>query len=92
VSKQTKKKPARRPRPPAGQRLGQPLKIYRPHALAALLSVDPATLWRWWAKLGILPPPREFSETIHGWTEEEVATFLESRPRMRMQSEVSSDA
>jgi predicted DNA-binding transcriptional regulator AlpA len=90
LKKQTKNKPARRPRPPVGQRLGNPLKIYRPHRLAQLLAIDPATLWRWWAKSGILPPPIEFTPGVHGWTEEEVSAFLQSRPRM--QSEAASDA
>jgi predicted DNA-binding transcriptional regulator AlpA len=55
-----------------------PLKIYRPHRLAALLDIDATTLWRW-RKAGIVPPPVEIGPGIRGWTEAMVGEMLQRR-------------
>jgi predicted DNA-binding transcriptional regulator AlpA len=86
-SKQTKKsRPARR-RPPLGQRLGNhPLTVYRPGRVAEIFGVNESTIWRWWAKLKILPPPREFSPGIHGWSGQELSDFQERAPRLESEA------
>jgi predicted DNA-binding transcriptional regulator AlpA len=54
------------------------LRLIRPGRLAALLDVDPATIWRW-AQSGVLPPPVEFSPGVRGWTQQQIEELLEQR-------------
>jgi hypothetical protein len=55
------------------------LQVYRPDRLAVLLDINPSTLWRWWARHHILPPPTRFGPFVRGWTYEQVKALLESR-------------
>ena len=43
-----------------------PLRFYRPSKVAEVFGVDPVTVWRWYAKDGVLPPPRKVGG-IRGW-------------------------
>jgi predicted DNA-binding transcriptional regulator AlpA len=45
-----------------------PFRIYRVGRLAKLLDVDPATIWKWYSRERILPPPIELGG-VRGWTE-----------------------
>jgi predicted DNA-binding transcriptional regulator AlpA len=51
------------------------LMLFRTQRLAALLDVNPATIWRW-RRSGVLPPPVAIG-SIHGWTSEQVAALLQ---------------
>jgi predicted DNA-binding transcriptional regulator AlpA len=55
-------------------RPSHPLNLFRPHRLAQLLSVDPATVWRW-RKDGTLPEPVVIGG-IKGWTEDQLRHLL----------------
>jgi predicted DNA-binding transcriptional regulator AlpA len=52
-----------------------PLRLYRPSRLAALLDTDETTIWRW-ARDGVLPPPVQVAG-IKGWTHEMIRKLLE---------------
>ncbi len=51
-----------------------PLRLFRPSRLAALLDVDEGTIWRW-KRDGILPPPIEIAG-VTGWTLMQVQELL----------------
>jgi predicted DNA-binding transcriptional regulator AlpA len=68
---------ARRPLPPLPF---NPLAIFRTSRVAQIFDCDASTIWRWWAKLKILPPPTEFSPGVSGWTGQQISEFQESRP------------
>jgi predicted DNA-binding transcriptional regulator AlpA len=53
------------------QRGALPLRFYRPSKVAEVFGVDPVTVWRWYAKDGVLPPPRRVGG-IRGWWEDEI--------------------
>ena len=38
-----------------------------------------ATLWRWWAKDGIFPKPKQTGPHSIGWLESEIQEWIESR-------------
>ena len=57
-----------------------PLRFYRPSKVAEVFGVDPATVWRWYAKDGVLPPPRKVGG-IRGWWEDEI---YEAADRIRL--------
>jgi predicted DNA-binding transcriptional regulator AlpA len=54
-----------------------PLTLFRPHRLAALLGVNPSTVWRW-RQQGVLPAPVEIAG-IHGWTQQQIEEVLKRR-------------
>lgn len=79
---QQRKAARRRAWPPviAADKVIHPLAIYRPGRVAEIFDIDEATVWRWWAKLKILPPPIEFSPGIHGWTHTQISKLIAKRP------------
>ena len=57
-----------------------PNRIDRPKSAANKLGVSVVTLWRMRQRHEI-PEPVEISPGAIGWTEEELQTWLETRPR-----------
>ena len=54
-------------------------RIIRPKALRRALGVTEMTLYRWEAK-GLLPSRRRLGPNCVGWTEDEIRSWIESRP------------
>ncbi len=46
--------------------------------LAKLLNKSKITIWRWWAKEGILPPPIQRKGRTLGWKQEVIEKWLDS--------------
>jgi len=72
-SKATRRDMAKLP----AERSPHPLNLFRPHRLAALLAVNPSTIWRW-RQLGILPEPVTI-DGVRGWCEAQIKEILKSR-------------
>lgn len=54
------------------------LSIIRPAELWRMLSVSPATGWRW-ARLGLLPPKVQLGPGAVGWRRRDVEAWLSER-------------
>jgi predicted DNA-binding transcriptional regulator AlpA len=54
-------------------------RFYRIGRLAELLDVDPSTIWRWYVREHILPPPIELSPGVRGWTEDQLEELFRQR-------------
>jgi len=55
------------------------LKILRTNEVAEMLGVSRVTLWRW-TQRGLLPPKRIIGPNTVGWIEEEIQSWIKSRP------------
>jgi len=44
--------------------------------LSQLLNKSKITIWRWWAKEKILPPPIQFKGRTIGWKQEVIEEWL----------------
>ncbi len=55
------------------------LRILRTNEVAEMLGISRVTLWRW-ARRGLLPPKRIIGPNTVGWVEEEILSWLKSRP------------
>ena len=53
------------------QRGALPLRFLSSLEGCRSIRVDPVTVWRWYAKDGVLPPPRKVGG-IRGWWEDEI--------------------
>lgn len=83
------------PRPPSGRRAGDPHTVVHPDrvlrtkAVADLLGVSRATLWRWYSS-GHFPSPMVLGQgptrPVHGWRESEVLSWLAARPTLAEES------
>jgi predicted DNA-binding transcriptional regulator AlpA len=54
------------------------VQIIRPKQLAAALSVDQSTVWRWMVN-GVLPPVIKYGPSVKGWLLTEITTWLRQR-------------
>ena len=66
------------------------MKVIRFNDVAKRLGISRTTLWRW-RRQGRVPPSRQLGPNVVGWTEDEIDTWLESRPKVGQQNHLISE-